>query len=183
MINNVLILSEDFVKTNSNISDNAWGKFLLPAIRESQNIYLQTILGTNLYQAILGKIADGTLEDPYKELVDDYVRWYLLYVVLSDVIDVLDVKLANLGTYRSSDQYVEIITDEERQRLKQNYAYKAQFYGDRMVEFLLNNRQAFPELDDCACNSLKSHLNKQAATGLWLGGIYGANTRIVDLQR
>lgn len=177
MINNVLILSEDFVKTNSNLSDNAWGKFLLPAIREAQHIHLQTILGTNLYEAILNKIKDGSLADPYKELVDDYCRWYLLYVVLSDIIDVLDVKLANLGSYRNRDEYIENISDEERQRLKQNYAYKAQFYGDRLVQFLLDNRQAFPELDDCTCHNLSSHLNEQAATGLWLGGIRGRNIR------
>ena len=171
MINNVLILSEDFVKTNSNLSDNCFGKFLLPAIREAQQIHLQTILGTNLYEAILNKIVDGTLADQYKELVDDYCRWYLLYMVLSDIVDVLDVKLANLGTYRSSDQYIENITDEERQRLKQNYAYKAQFYGDRLVHYLLDNLDAFPEID--ACNNLRSHLNEQAATGLWLGGFRG----------
>ena len=84
MVNNVLILSEDFVKTNSNLSDNAWGKFLLPAIREAQHIHLQTILGTSLYEAILNKIKDNDLADPYKELVDDYCRWYLLFATATD---------------------------------------------------------------------------------------------------
>lgn len=179
MVNNVLILSEDFVKTNSNLSDNAWGKFLLPAIRESQDIYLQTILGKQLYNTILNKIKDGTLAEQYKELTDDYIRWYLLYMVLSDVIDYLDVKLTNLGTYRNSDQYMENIDDKERQRLKQNYEYKAQFYGNRLVEYLLENKQAFPELDECACEGLNSHLNNQASTGLWLGGLRGRNVRTV----
>lgn len=179
MVNNVLILSEDFVKTNSNLSDNAWGKFLLPAIRESQDIYLQTILGKQLYTTILNKIKDGTLDEQYKELTDDYIRWYLLYMVLSDIIDILDVKMANLGNYRSSDQYIENISDGERQRLKQNYAYKAQFYGDRLVEYLLENKQAFPELDECTCEGLNSHLNNQASTGIFLGGIRGRNVRTV----
>lgn len=176
MIKNVLLCSEDYIKTNSNLSDNAWGKLLLPAIRDVQDIQLQTILGTNLYESLLLKVSAGTVTDQYKELMD-YVQPYMLYMVLSDIIDILDVKLANMGTYRSSDQYVVDITDEERQRLKQNYAYKAQFYGDRMVDYLLNNKDSFPELDECACHNLKSHLNRQAATGLFLGGLVGKKIR------
>lgn len=177
MIRNVLLISESFLKENSNLSDNTWGKFCLPAIRESQDIHLQTILGTNLYQKILLDVSAGTISNQYKELLDDYIRWYLLYQTLSDIIDILDVKLANMGTIRSNDTYVVDITDEERQRLKQNYAYKAQFYGDRMVDYLLSNKDSFPELDECACHNLKSHLNRQAATGLFLGGAVGKKIR------
>ena len=158
------------MKTNSNLGDNVWGKFLLPAIRESQDIYLQQIIGSALYESILEKIKDGSLVDPYKELVDDYVRWFLLYQVLSDVIDILDVKLANLGTVRSRDEYVDSISDGERDRLRQNYQYKADFYCKRMQEFLLNNRNAFPELDECVCDRLSAQLNSAASTGIFLGG-------------
>ena len=169
-IRNILLLSEDFVKSNSNLSDNVFGKFLLPAIRESQEVYLQEIIGSALYQSILEKIKDNALTDPYKEFVDDYVRWYLLYQVLADVIDILDVKLANLGTVRSRDEYVDNIGDGERDRLKQNYQYKADFYCRRMQEFLLNNRNAFVELDECVCDRLNAQLNSSASTGIFLGG-------------
>ena len=169
-IRNILLLSEDFVKSNSNLSDNVFGKFLLPAIRESQEVYLQEIIGSALYQSILEKIKDNALTDPYKEFVDDYVRWYLLYRVLADVIDILDVKLANLGTVRSRDEYVDNIGDGERDRLKQNYQYKADFYCRRMQEFLLNNRNAFVELDECVCDRLNAQLNSSASTGIFLGG-------------
>ena len=178
MIKNILLTSEDYIKTNSNLSDNCFGKLLLPAIRDVQDIYLQTILGSNLYNTLLHMVSAGTIADQYKELMD-HIQQYMLYMVLSDIVDYLDVKLANLGTYRNSDQYVENIDDKERQRLKQNYEYKAQFYGDRLVEFLLNNKEQFPELDECDCNTLKSHLVKQADTGLWLGGIIGKNTSLV----
>ena len=173
MINNVLLVSEDFVKTNSNLSDNVFGKFLLPAIREAQHIHLQSIIGTRLYEAILNKVVDGSLADPYKELVDDYIQWYLLYQVLSDIVDVLDVKLVNLGTIRNRDEYVDNISDAERVRLKHNYEYKADWYCRRMQEFLLEHCEAFPELDACACESIKANLESAASTGVWLGGYRG----------
>lgn len=173
MMNNVLLVGEDFIKTNSNLSDNTWGKFILPAIREAQTIHLQQIIGGNLYKALLQKVVDNTVAEQYEELIKDHIQWYLLYEVLSDIIDVLDVKLANLGTVRSRDEYVDNISDEERTRLKQNYAYKADFYCRRMQQYLLDNRNAFPELDECTCQSISANLNSAASTGLWLGGVRG----------
>ena len=173
MLNRVLLVSESFIKENSNLSDNTWGKFILPAIREAQTIHLQQIIGENLYNTLLGKVVEGTVAEQYEELIKDYIQWYLLYEVMSDIIDVLDVKLANLGTVRSRDEYVDNISDEERTRLKQNYAYKADFYCRRMQQYLLNNRQAFPELDECACEGIMANLKTSASTGLWLGGIRG----------
>lgn len=173
MYNNVLLVGESFIKENSNLSDNTWGKFILPAIREAQTIHLQQIIGESLYNALLQKVVDGTVAEQYEELIKGYVQWYLLYEVMSDIIDVLDVKLANLGTVRSRDEYVDNISDEERTRLKQNYAYKADFYCRRMQQYLLNNKQAFPELDECTCESIKANLKSAASTGLFLGGFRG----------
>lgn len=173
MRNNVLLCSEDFIKTNSNLSDNAFGKLLLPAIREAQEIGLQEFIGESLYNTIIDKVADGTIADQYKELLDDYIQWFMLYQVLSDIIDYLDIKLVNLGTVRSRDEYVDNISDEERTRLKQNYQYKADFYTKKLQNYLLNNRAAFPELDECTCNHLRACLDSAASTGIFLGGRRG----------
>lgn len=169
-INNVLLVSEDFIKSNSNLSDNVWGKFLLPAIRDAQTIHLQQILGECLYNALLTKVVENDVKDQYEDLIKGYVQWYLLYQVLSDIIDVLDIKMANLGTVRSRDEYVDNISDNERVRLKHNYEYKADFYCRTMQKFLLENKQAFPELDQCTCDAMSANLKSAASTGLWLGG-------------
>ena len=177
MINNVLLISEDFVKTNSNISDNMFGKFLLPAIREAQHIRLQSVIGTNLYESVLRMVTAGTLTEQYKELVDDYIQWFLLYQVLSDVVDVIDVKFVNMGTIRNRDEYVENISDAERVRLKQNYEYKADWYCRQMQEYLLKNKDQFVELDECACDTMRANLQSAASTGIWLGGRRGRIVR------
>lgn len=173
MLNNILLCSEDYIKTNSNLGDNVWGKSLLPAIREAQEIRLQSVIGTNLYQSLLSKVAEGAVEDQYKDLLDYYIQPVLLYQVQSDIIDFLDVKLVNLGTVRTRDEYIDNITDEERVRLKQNYEYKADWYVRRLQQYLLDNRELFVELDECTCNNIKKNLNSAASTGLWLGGFRG----------
>lgn len=174
---NILILSEDYLKTNSGLNENVFGKTILPAIREAQDIELQTIIGESLYNAILDKISTNTLVDAYKTLVDDYCRPYVMYMTLAGLVDGLANKMGNIGVVRSRDEYVDNLSDDERDRVFHSYVYKADFYGRRLQEFLLNNRQEFPELDDCACESIKAHLNSAASTGLWLGGLRGKKIR------
>ena len=78
--------------------------------------------------------------------------------------------MVNLGTVRNRDEYVDNISDGERVRLKHNYEYKADWYCRQMQQYLLNNRDQFEELDDCACNTMRSNLDSAASTGIWLGG-------------
>lgn len=174
---NVLLISEDTVKTYSGLNDNIWGKSLLPAIREAQEIGLQGIIGSCLYQALCSKVAEGSIENSenaaYKTLLDEYVSYYMIYRTIADLVPVIGVKLANLGVVISNDEHVQNLTEDERDRIDTYYTYRADFYCKRMQEWLLENKELFPELDECSCNQMKANLDSAASTGLWLGGIRG----------
>ena len=93
---NVLLISEDTVKTYSGLNDNIWGKSLLPAIREAQEIGLQGIIGSCLYQSLCSKVADGSIENQdniqYKTLLDEEISYYMIYKVISDLVPVIGRK-------------------------------------------------------------------------------------------
>lgn len=173
-MNNILLVSEDFVKSNSALNDNVWGKFLLPAIRESQEIDLQQIIGTTLYQTLLGLVSDGSItastNEHYKALLDDYIQPYLLYQVQSNIVPIINVKMGNIGSVVSSDEYVQTLSQGNVDLVHHYFQQKADFYCRRMQDFLLNNCNDF-NLDECACNRIKANLNSAASTGLWLGGL------------
>ena len=170
-----LLVSEKYIKQHSNLDDNVWGDYLLPAIREAQNIGLQSILGSCLYNALIEKVENGLITDienaAYKTLLDDYVQDYMMYQTITDLVPIIGVKLANLGTAVSNDVHIENLSEDERSRLKTYYQYRADFYCKRMQEFLLENKDAFNELDECQCSKLKANLNSAASVGLWLGGL------------
>lgn len=177
----VLLTSEDYIKTNSNLNDNVWGDYLLPAIRSAQEIGLQQILGSCLYNTLVGMVDDGSIVETenvaYKTLLDDYIQDYMMYQVITDLIPIIGVKLANIGVVISNDEHVQNLTEAERNNLKQYYQYKADWYCRRLQEFLLQNKEAFAELDTCTCEHLKSNLDSAASTGLWLGGYRGKRIR------
>lgn len=170
---NILLISEDYVKSNSELTDNMFGKYLLPAIRTSQELYLQPVLGKTLYDTVIDVVSDGSIVDPenshIKELLDDYIQPYLLERVLADLIPIVSAKVANLGTVHSKDEYVENLSVENAEKLQQFHIIKSDAYLKRMQEYLLANSGIFP-IDSCTCDSMRSNLDSAASTGLWLGG-------------
>ena len=169
---NILLISEDYIKTNSGLNDNVWANYLTPAIREAQDIKLQQILGTNLYNSIMSKVAEGTIKNTefkvYKTLLDDYIQLYLMYQTISDLVPIIGVKLTNLGVVVSNDEHVTNLSQSERELVQTYYSQRAEFYGKRLQEHLKKNCSLFKELN--GNYDIQPTLDSVANTGLWLGG-------------
>lgn len=173
-MNNILLISEKYVKQNSEISDNLYGSYLLPSIRTSQDLYLRPIIGQNLYNSLLSMVADGsitaTTSSDYKQLLDDYIQPYLLERVVADLIPVVGAKIANLGTVLANDEHIVNLSVADAEKLQTLHIQKADAYCKMLQEWLLDNKDLFPELDGCTCNTIKANLDSMASTGIWLGG-------------
>ena len=171
----IFLISEDYIKTNSGLNDNVWGSYLTPAIREAQDIKLQPILGTSLYNSLMEKVENGAIRNdnfkPYKTLLDEYVQIYLMYQTISDLVPIIGVKLTNLGVVVSNDEHLTNLSQSERDLVQTYYEQRADFYGKRLQEFLKNNSKDFPELGECS--DIHPTLNSVASSGLWLGGVRG----------
>jgi hypothetical protein len=167
-----LLISEEYVKTNSGLDDNVYSKFLFPAIREAQEMGLQTIIGTSLYTTITGMVNTNTIveEDDYKYLLDTYIQPYLLYQTIVNLIPVVGTKIGNIGTVITTDEHTTNITKNERDLLADYYQFRADFYCRRLQKYLCNNRSKYPELRDCDCNQIKANLKSAATCPIWLGG-------------
>lgn len=174
----VLLCSEDYIKTNSALNDNIFGKFLTPAIREAQEINLQMYLGECLYKTILGMVADGSImtsaNESYKALLDDCIQPYLLYQVQANIVPTINVKLGNIGSVASNDEHISTLSQSNIDLVQRDFQLKADFYAQRMLNFILNHSVEF-NLDECACKELRAHLNSAASTTIWLGGLSGAH--------
>lgn len=170
---NILLISEDYIKTNSGLNDNVWNSYLTPAIREAQDISLQQILGTELYKSLLNKVAEGTIKNTenkaYKTLLDDYIQIYLMYQTISDLVPIIGVKLSNLGVTVSNDEHITNLSQSERELVQTYYGQRAEFYAKRLQVYLKDNCNNFEELN--GCYDMKTNLDSVANTGLWLGGL------------
>ena len=167
---NILLISEDTLKTYSHLNDNVWGKSLTPAIITAQDIYLQKFLGSCLYKKVLELVENGGIRNKnyamYKELLDSYITNFLIYQTLANLIPEISTKITNMGLVASNDEHVQNVTQGERDLVMGQYQKYADAYCKMMQDFLKENRDSFPELNCCGAPNLDS----SAETGLWLGG-------------
>lgn len=159
----ILLSSEKYIKDHSNISDNVAGKTILAALRPAQEIHYRAIVGGCLLEALKGKIADGTLADQYKELVDRS-QDYLMYKTLAIVPNMVTYKVSNFGVAKSSDENLQAVTQDEVAKQEFFYNSMADAEALKLQEYLCQNRAAFPELRNTA---------PAATIDIWTGGPRG----------
>ena len=176
----ILLTSETFVKSVSNISDNVAGKYILPSIREAQEIKLKFILGSCLLSALKLMVGNGTLDaagnEKYKELVDE-CQYFLAYSAVVELLPKISYKIGNFGVAKSQDENLQVATQDEIAKQEYYYQGKADYYALELQQWVLDNRSSFPELDECQCGKIRSNLYSAATCGLWLGGPRGRVTR------
>lgn len=168
-----LLTTEANVKALAVLDDNLAGNYLRAAIMEAQEIDLRRIVGTSLLEALKSKAAAGTLDGPYKELVDNYVQFFLAYQTRAQLLPKVAYKAGNMGVIKTSDENVtpassgEIVAEIARAQAKADYS------AYRMQLWLLDNRAQLPELRECDCRQIHACLRSAATCGVWLGGPRG----------
>lgn len=171
---NILLISEDTIKSCSNLNDNIWGKSLAPAIVVAQDIQLQKYLGSCLYKKILELVDTDTIGREenihYKHLLDNYITDFLIYQTIANLIPEISTKLVNLGVVISNDEHTTNITQGERDLVVSHYQNIADSYAKYMQMYLKGNRNKFKELDCNCCDGIEPTLDSSASTGLFLGG-------------
>lgn len=171
----ILLTNEDFIRSAGNLDDNIQSKFLLPAIRETQEIDLQSIIGQNLYESLLNKISEDEIDEPqnqyYKELLDR-AQYFILYSVLSKIVIISTFKINNIGAYTTNDENAYNV-GKDAFELQDYYQKKADWYARRIQEYIMDNINAFQELNKSTYFKINKNLYSSASSSIYLGGARG----------
>lgn len=173
MNNKIFLVSPDDVKAASNINYNVDDNDVSSAIRTSQNIYLRDIIGDKLLEALQDMVSAGTIENTenaaYLTLLDDYVAEYLTFKACVEITVPISLKIRNIGISQDFDSNIQAAQLQNIAELADYYETQAIDKANRMIDFLRQNRAAFPELDiHCVCGH-EPNLKKKANTQLYLG--------------
>lgn len=172
----ILLSSEAFVKSVSSASDNLSGKYILPSLREAQEIGLKGILGDLLLAKLKDLIKNNTLETEsggvYKTLVD-HCQYYLAYKTIVEVTNKVSYKIGNFGVTKTQDENLQVATQDEIAKMQYYYQSKADACCLDLQNFLLEHRKDYPELTENSCYKIESNLHSAASCGIFLGGARG----------
>ena len=176
--NDVLLISEDYIKSTTNISDNLANDYLLPSIKLAQDIDLESTIGTQLLKKLQKLVFDNDISNQensnYKLLLDKYIQPYLAYCTIKHIIPTVAYKLVNQGIVRTDDEKSYNVTSNESDKVIDLYSHLSNTYKKRLQLFLIANYNNFPELLNWkSISDIRANLYSAAGCNVNLGGPRG----------
>ena len=145
MANYVLFISENKLKDSSAINGNVDNEFLLPNLKVAQRKHIERVLGTDLYKKLQSDITAGSLSGVYQTLVNDYISDALVHWGFYEAVPFLRYKVMNNNIVSKQSEDATPLTREEAQDLREEVRNTAEFYTERLIDYICNNSSDYPE--------------------------------------
>ena len=141
----VLFISENKIKDSTAIGGNVDMEFMLPYIKVAQKKYIETKLGTDLFEALQTKFTEASLAGAYQTLVDDYIQDALVHWAFYEGLPFLRFKVSNGNIYSKTSETGTALSQDEAQHLREEIRNTAEFYTQRLIDYIVHNTSSFPE--------------------------------------
>lgn len=146
----IYFITEKQLREATLINDNTEATYLNKAIIDAQDVDLQQVIGSKLYKSLKEQVIAGEMKSEfYRTLMDEYIPQYLINQVMATITIPLHYKFRNSGIVTNADQHYNTASLNEVTYVEKHYKNLATFAANRMVEFILNNREEFPEIEEC----------------------------------
>ncbi len=135
-------------------------------------------MGTKLYTAIknyvVERVINGTpIPEAYKTLLDDYIANTVVYYTYYLALPHIKYKTTNKGLLSGSSEVGEPVALEELQFLMNQVSNTAQFYNERLRDYLQAYQEDYPEYQSYTNkDGMKARRGTSYFTGLAMPGTY-----------
>jgi hypothetical protein len=142
-----LFISEEKLKSYA-IAGNVSPSLLLPHLKDAQRIYIESALGTALYEDLQAHILASTLAGDDLILVNDYIQSTLVHYATLQAIPFLAYKIENGNIYSKTSENGVALSREELGDLKDSVKNTAEWYRARLIDYLCYNSALYPKYND-----------------------------------
>ena len=174
----VFFISKAYLEEMSVINENTDWKILKPTIIMVQDIYLQKILGTPLYNDLKTKlIADITLATypNEKALIDNYISKALVWYIKMESTMEFKFRYMNKGVMVKNSDNSQPADTNDLKYLMDKWRVNAEMYAQLLTDYLIMNTQTFPKYLEVD-NSGMVAKQKNYTSGIYLQD-YGKNNQ------
>ena len=144
-----LLITPNELKKNSNIHGNVDDDKLRQYIRVAQETQVQNYLGTALYNKLQTILIAGTMDDAgnadYKTLWTSWVKPVCIWYAQEAFLPFAMFQITNGGVFKHRSDTGDPITLEELRSMLDKARSNAEFYTTRLVDYLCDNEDLFPE--------------------------------------
>ena len=145
-IQHTLYISSTRLKKDSAIGGSVSDDLVMPYILLAQDMNILPILGTDLDAKLKSEIQAGTLAGVYKTLVETYLQPALVQYSFVSLLPYLRLRFVNnaVVVMGATDQSSSATYDDLKP-VMDTATDAAEFYRQRMIDYLRNNTSSFPE--------------------------------------
>lgn len=145
--NKVLLITADYYKRNSVINLNVDEELIHPQIIKAQNMNIERILGSNLFNTILSQVQVSIVEPRIVTLLEDYIQPCLVEWVTYIALPYYNYKFTNKSVSKKSSDNSTPSELNEINFLRQDIRDDAEYLSDRLTKYLKTNRTTYTEYD------------------------------------
>jgi hypothetical protein len=174
MSSNTLFISVQTIKDRTGLRANVEEKLVQPEIKTAQDMYIEPLLGTALYNRLKEGIEDEDLTSDETELLDKYITDALVYYTMSELPVPLSIQFFTQGAVRKTSQNAETPSMSDLVDISTFYKKRAEYYSERLVKYLKANATAelFPEYINSGTDIDDIHPdNSGYKTSIYLGDV------------
>lgn len=169
MSQTALLVSEQRMKQWTQLDDNVRLNEITPHILQAQDIYLQNVLGTRLYDRLKAGVIAADLTANEQLLLKDYVGPTLMQYALYLMLPSIKYKIANQGILNGTSEETSPTTLDELKYIRQNTLDTAEFYSKRLTKYFFDNPNLFPEYQNPGTDGMMPDKRNPYFSGLVTG--------------
>ena len=143
-----LFINRNDIIKNSPLQGAIDADALLPFCRTAQDKYLKNLLGTVLFDYLQAQITAntfGSLSSYYQDLMDDHIKYTLLWYACVEYIPFSSVQFKSNGAVKQQSEQGIAPTKGEIDYLKAQAQQNADYYALRLQNYLIAYSQFIPQ--------------------------------------
>ena len=145
-IQHTLFISATRLKKDTALGGSVDDNLIMPYILLAQDMNILPVLGTDLYEKLKSDVQGGSLTGAYKTLVETYIQPALVQFSFAELAPFLRLRFVNNSVVIMGDTDTgSSATYEDIKPLMDRAKDAAEFYRERLIDFIRNNTSSFPE--------------------------------------
>jgi len=139
-----LFIDDQYLKDYTPMGQNIDPLTIYPFVEDSQDVYIQDLLGTPLYMDLAYKLYTGVTYSSDERILVDLCSKCLAYYSVYMALPHLAIKIRNVGVARPTSDNTQPSTMEELKYIREEMKNMAEFWAERVVIYLNNYSTLYP---------------------------------------
>ena len=144
MNNETLMITAEYLRDNTSLTANIDGTILVPYIIVAQNLHIESILGTAMFNEVITDIRNNTVTGVIKTLLDDYLQPTLAQWSFYEALPFIKYSISNIGVSSRDAENANEVDLEELQFIRGVIKDTAEYMSQRVINYLKENVALYP---------------------------------------